>query len=245
MKQVKLRIVLFVIVQVLRGALKKHPRVRGHVGTRCRVVQIKLKDNSIGRWYEIGASGVNSGAGLHPSPDVTLLLKDLDTALTFLDPKVSQAEIIHAAKNFRVMVLRPDELCVWFMQLMNLTQTAGLEFGTGMADGSRRYTTNGNGGPMFVYVKDNKILRMTPIDLDANDAPSWTIRARGKNFTPKRRLPEHARRYPHEFSGGQRQRIAIARARHAPQADRARRAGRVARLGGPGPGAEPAQAPAN
>jgi ABC-type oligopeptide transport system ATPase subunit len=25
-------------------------------------------------------------------------------------------------------------------------------------------------------------------------------------------LPEHARRYPHEFSGGQRQRIGIARA---------------------------------
>src|SRR5207248_2930116 len=82
---------------------------------------------------------------------------------TFLNPRVSQAEIIHAAKNFRVMVLGPDELVVWFMQLMNLTQKAGLEFGTAMPNGTLRYTTNTNGGPLFVYVKDDNSFRMTPI----------------------------------------------------------------------------------
>lgn len=187
MKQTKLRIVLFAITHVLRGAIKKHGTVRKHVGQRRAVVQIKLKDDSIGRWYEISSSGVKSTAGIHPKPDVLMVFKDLDTALTFLDPKVSQAEIIHAAKNFRVMVLGPDELCVWFMQLMNLTQSASLQMGTPMPDGCTRYTTNTNGGPLFVYVKDNKIIRMTPIDLDDSDAPSWTIRARGRSFTPKRR----------------------------------------------------------
>ena len=109
MKQTKLRIVLFAITHVLRGAIKKHGTVRKHVGQRRAVVQIKLKDDSIGRWYEISSSGVKSTAGIHPKPDVLMVFKDLDTALTFLDPKVSQAEIIHAAKNFRVMVLGPAE----------------------------------------------------------------------------------------------------------------------------------------
>ena len=47
-----------------------------------------------------------------------------------------------------------------------------------------RYVTNTNGGPLFVYVKDGKIVRMTPIEFDESDAPSWTIEARGKRFTP-------------------------------------------------------------
>jgi anaerobic selenocysteine-containing dehydrogenase len=36
-------------------------------------------------------------------------------------------------------------------------------------------------------VKDGKILRTTPIDFDDEDAPSWSINARGKTFTPPRK----------------------------------------------------------
>ncbi|MBJ9658860.1 molybdopterin-dependent oxidoreductase [Burkholderia multivorans] len=187
MKQTKLRIVLFVIGRMLRAALKKHAAVRRHAGNRQCVVQIGLKDGSIARYYEFHAGKVGSKAGIHPNPDVNMVFKDLDTALTFLSPSVTQADIIHAAKNFRVMVLGPDELAVWFMQLMNLTQTASLQMGTPMPDGTTRFTTNTNGGPLFVYVKDDRIVRMTPIDLDDTDAASWTIAARGKQFTPKRR----------------------------------------------------------
>lgn len=50
-----------------------------------------------------------------------------------------------------------------------------------------RYVNGTNGGPVFVYVKDGKIVRMTPIELDEEDAESWTIRAKGKKFTPPRR----------------------------------------------------------
>ena len=50
-----------------------------------------------------------------------------------------------------------------------------------------RYTSNTNGGPVFVYVKDGKIVRITPIDFDDTDAPPWTITARGKTFTPPRK----------------------------------------------------------
>ena len=50
-----------------------------------------------------------------------------------------------------------------------------------------RHTNCTTGGPVFVYVKDGKILRMTPIEFDETDAPSWTIEARGQSFSPPRK----------------------------------------------------------
>jgi anaerobic selenocysteine-containing dehydrogenase len=50
-----------------------------------------------------------------------------------------------------------------------------------------RYTNGTTGGPVFVDVKDGKILRITPMEFDESDAPSWTISARGQKFTPPRK----------------------------------------------------------
>ena len=50
-----------------------------------------------------------------------------------------------------------------------------------------RLTNSTTGGPVFVDVKDGKILRITPMDLDESDGQSWTIEARGRTFTPPRR----------------------------------------------------------
>jgi anaerobic selenocysteine-containing dehydrogenase len=50
-----------------------------------------------------------------------------------------------------------------------------------------RYTNGTTGGPVFVDVKDGKILRITPIEFDDKDAASWTIEARGRAFTPPRK----------------------------------------------------------
>ena len=43
-----------------------------------------------------------------------------------------------------------------------------------------------NGGPVFVYVKDGTIIRLTPIDLADSDGASWTIEARGLKLAPPR-----------------------------------------------------------
>jgi trimethylamine-N-oxide reductase (cytochrome c) len=51
----------------------------------------------------------------------------------------------------------------------------------------KRYTNGTTGGPVFVYVKDGRILRITPLTFDDTDAPSWTIEARGRAFTPPRK----------------------------------------------------------
>jgi len=188
MDVLKLKFVLFMVSQVLRSSIKKYELVRRHVGDKRVVVQVKLRDSSIARYYEISASGVNSKAALHPKPDVIVDILDVETALEFLNPNAKQSEIIHAMKNFRVLLIGDDALAVWFAQLMNLTATAKLEMGKKMPDGTTRYTSNSNGGPMFIYVKDDKIVRITPIDLDDTDAPAWTIKARGKSFAPDRRI---------------------------------------------------------
>ena len=48
--------------------------------------------------------------------------------------------------------------------------------------------TNGTtGGPVFVYVQDGRIIRVTPMELDSTDAASWSIKARGRTFAPPRR----------------------------------------------------------
>ena len=44
-----------------------------------------------------------------------------------------------------------------------------------------------NGGPVFIDVKDGKILRMIPIEFGDDDPQPWTIKARGMNFTPPRK----------------------------------------------------------
>ena len=44
-----------------------------------------------------------------------------------------------------------------------------------------------NGGPIFVHVKDGKIVRVRPLVFDDNDAESWIIEANGRKFSPQRR----------------------------------------------------------
>jgi anaerobic selenocysteine-containing dehydrogenase len=43
------------------------------------------------------------------------------------------------------------------------------------------------GGPVFVHVKDGRVIRVRPLILDDSDAPSWTIEAGGRKFTPPRK----------------------------------------------------------
>jgi molybdopterin guanine dinucleotide-containing S/N-oxide reductase-like protein len=186
MRRAILRVILFALTPMLNRAARTHPAFRAVLGQQRLVAQIQLKDGTIARHYLIADGKVRAKAGLHPRPDVAMLFKDVPTALAMLNPKADMGEVVHAAKNFKVMVVGPDSLSVWFMQLLNLLNTSGLQLGTPMPDGSTRCTMLTNGGPLFVYVKGGRILRTTPIDFDEKDAASWTINARGRSLTPRR-----------------------------------------------------------
>ena len=168
MKRLVLRTILFGLAPMLNRASRKRPGFRSFAKRHDAVVQIQLKDGSIGRWFEFCDGLVKSYPGIHPNPHVRMLFKNVDVALTMMKPNPDMGEVVHAAKNFKVMVVGPDPLCVWFMQLLNLSQTSGLQMGSPLPDGSTRYTMLTNGGPLFVYVKDGRIVRMTPIEFDAH-----------------------------------------------------------------------------
>ena len=179
--------ILVALPKVLTYKARRFPAFRERLKQRNLAVRIELQDGSIGRTLEFRDGSIRSRAHDRTRPDVRMSFKDVATALKFLMPNPDQGEIIHAAKNFKVVTEGPDELVVWFAQTMNMIQTIGLPMGTPMPDGSRRYTSCTNGGPVFVYVKDGRILRVTPIEMDGTDPAGWEIEARGRRFSPPHR----------------------------------------------------------
>ena len=182
-----LRTILVALPKVLNYTASRVPAFRERLRQRDIIAWIGLQDGSIGRIVEIRSGKFQSRPGTAAQAEVTMMFKDVATALKLLLPNRDQAEIIHAAKNFRVVTAGPDDLVVWFTQTLNMSETAGLAMGTLMPDGSRRYTTCTNGGPLFVYVQDGRILRVTPIEFDDTDPSTWVIEARGRRFSPARR----------------------------------------------------------
>jgi trimethylamine-N-oxide reductase (cytochrome c) len=186
MKRTVFRTILFALTPLLKRAARKHSSFRIMLRQHNIVAQIQLKDGSLGRHFVIADGRVKSRGGLHPRPDVAMVFKDVDTALILMNPNPKMNDVVHAAKNFKVQVMGRDFLCVWFMQLLNLMNSSGLEHGIAVRDGTRRHTMLTNGGPLFVFVRNGRIIRCTPIDFEDGDAGPWTIRARGRTFSPRR-----------------------------------------------------------
>ncbi len=53
----------------------------------------------------------------------------------------------------------------------------------------KRYTTCTTAGPMFVYVKDGKIIRIEPMWFSQNEVKPWKIEVNGKTYTPPLNYP--------------------------------------------------------
>lgn len=182
-----LRTVLFALPKVMNRAASNAPAYADRLKQRDVTAWFGLMDGSIGRVVEIRHGKFSSRRGKATDAEVTLTFKDVATALKFLLPGRDHGEIIHAAKNFKMVAAGKDETLVWFTQTLAMSETAGLPMGTKMPDGCTRFTTGTNGGPVFVYVKDGRILRVTPITFDAKDPGTWTIEARGRKFSPPRK----------------------------------------------------------
>lgn len=180
----KLSFMLFAAAQVLRFAAYRYSSFRERLKEKNFVAQLKLADNSIGRFIEFKNGKIISRPVIHPNPDVTISFKTESVALKFLSPKKDYLSNIDAMKNFKMMMIGPDELTTWLADTVSLAQSIGWKYGDDLGKGVKRYTTNTNGGPLHVYVKDGKIIRFMPIDFTEDDAPTWTISARNRTFTP-------------------------------------------------------------
>ena len=49
------------------------------------------------------------------------------------------------------------------------------------------FTSCTNGGPIFVHVKEGKVIRICPLVFDKDDAASWTINVKNNQFSPPRK----------------------------------------------------------
>ena len=68
----RLAAILNGIYAVMRYSSWRYPAYRAQLAEHDFVGQIRTRDTGIGRWFEIKAGTVRSGAGIHSKPDVTL-----------------------------------------------------------------------------------------------------------------------------------------------------------------------------
>jgi len=183
----KFSLILFGLAQLIKITARRHPAFAQRLKEKNVTVQMRTADKKTGRWFRFENGKLTSRAGIHAKPDVTISFKNEKIAAELLMPPLDMQNQIDAIKDFKLQMEGPEDISSWFTQTVMLTQTIGWKYGIKQPDGSMRYTSMTNGGPVFVTVKDDKIVRITPIDFDASDAGPWTIEARGKTYTPPRK----------------------------------------------------------
>src|SRR6476659_1560539 len=183
----KLAVILFGLSLLLKFQAWRHPAYRERLKEKNLTAQFMARDDEIGRWFKIQDGRVTSGSGGLKNADVTVAFKNAALGADLLTPPINWLDQINAQKEFSLAVQGDDGLANWFAQTVIMAQTIGLKYGTRLPDGSMRYCNMTNGGPVFVTVKDGKIVRMTPIDLADDDGASFTIEARGLKLSPPRK----------------------------------------------------------
>jgi molybdopterin guanine dinucleotide-containing S/N-oxide reductase-like protein len=183
----KLSLILFALPWLLRIQAWRHKEFSKRLKEKNIIVQMKVADDSKGRFYIFNDGKIVSKTGIHSSPDVCISFKSETIANALLTPPINYQAQIDSIKNFNLIAKGPDELLTWFTETIMLSQTVGWEFGTLVENDETRYVNNTNGGPVYVYVKDGKIVRITPIEFQADDGETWTVKARGKEFSPPRK----------------------------------------------------------
>ena len=180
-------VLLWGISIAIRFTAWRQPAFHKRLGEANLIAQIKAKSSNMGRHFVFRDGAFTSHAGLRADADVTMLFKTAGLAVRLLTAPDNHLAFINAAKMFAVELDGSDAMGCWFTETLGIMRTVWWKYGTDVGNGEQRYVNNTNGGPVFVYVKNGKIVRLTPIDFDDHDAPSWTIRARGRTFTPPRK----------------------------------------------------------
>ncbi|MCC6487238.1 MAG: molybdopterin-dependent oxidoreductase, partial [Candidatus Hydrogenedentes bacterium] len=184
-------VILTGLYTYLRYMAWRYPEFRARVSERNLIAQIRVREENVGRWYSFTGGRIRSRSGIHAKPDVVITYESAQLAAQLLTPPVDWLLQISAAKNYDLRVEGDEAEAYWFAQVLWAAQRTGWRFGTTVKDAAGeaviRYTSMTNGGPCFVYVKDERILRITPIDFDETDAKSWTIAVRGRTLVPPHR----------------------------------------------------------
>jgi len=188
-----LNMMMFSLDKLLNTLAKAAPAFKDELAKHNTTVCIKLRDNSYGRLIYF-RDGVATGKNGTQGGEVEMIFEDEAAARRVMSGQMlgKTYAFVNTAKNGGLILNGPDEKAMWFSGLLLKIFAFDVlylgNYGTAMPNGEMRYVTGTNGGPVFVYVKNGKIIRVTPIDLQEDDAESWSITARGKKFTPPRRV---------------------------------------------------------
>ncbi len=183
----KFQFILFALSFLFKFRLWQDKAFRDRVKARNLIVQVGTDDGARGRYFHFDSGAMRSAAGSNDKATVRLMFKTAEIGARLLSPPINQQTHIDALKNFLVRLEGPDEDAVWFAQTVMTALAGPLKIGKPMGDGIIRYCSMTNGGPVFVDVKNDRILRTTPLVLGDDDPKSWSIEARGKTFSPPRK----------------------------------------------------------
>lgn len=189
---------LFVLDKTLNAMALVFPDFKEELKKKNITVQLKLRDNSFGRLLTIKDGKVSGQYGVFDNATVNMVFEDWRIAKEVTALIRNQMDFVNAAKQGQLQLLGPDDDAMWFSALLLKVFSSPIIsshlYGTKMGGGVTRYTNGTNGGPVFVYVKDGKIIRTTPMEFDSSDPDPWVIHAKGKAFSPPKRttLSPHA-----------------------------------------------------
>ena len=97
--KLRLNFTLFALGQGLNQFAKRNAGFRSHMQKQNCTVQISLRDGSLGRTFTFSNGKVRSTSKLPLGADVTMVFKDVATAVTLMTPPVNYAENIHARQR--------------------------------------------------------------------------------------------------------------------------------------------------
>ena len=126
--------------------------------------QIKVRGDLYGRTFTFINGKVSSANGVNNDADISIVFRDTRSAVQLMTDPANNLKQINAMKNFVVDVEGKDDDAIWFMQTMKMLQQLRAKpvYGIPMGKDVVRYVNNTNGGPVFVYVKKGRIIRITP-----------------------------------------------------------------------------------
>ncbi len=182
---------MFALDKLLNALGAIAPGFKEEMSQKNITVQMRLRDNSFGKWLKFQDGVCKGKTGIFDA-EVDMIFENLEVANNVATVFRDQMEFVNAAKTGSLVLNGDDASAMWFSSLLLKVFAADVlylnNYGTKMGNGVTRYVNGTNGGPLFVYVKDGKIIRMTPIEFDEADPEAWTIEAKGKKFSPPRRF---------------------------------------------------------
>jgi hypothetical protein len=130
-----LHTLLYGIALALRFTALLYPDFRKRLKEHDMVVQIKLENNKVGRYYIIKDGNISTKSAIHPKPDVTMFFKNRRIAQRVLTPPNDYGELVHAGKNFQMGATGEDKLVCWWMITLGKLLSSGWKVGVKMPNG--------------------------------------------------------------------------------------------------------------